>query len=358
MKKVLLGMSGGVDSSVSAVVLQQLGYSVSGVTLKLYDGESSDDGGKTCCSLNDVLDARSVCDRLGIRHYVFNFKERFDREVISRFVDQYEAGFTPNPCIECNRYIKFREMLDRAILLEQDFIATGHYVKKEFDTATGRFLLKRPADRNKDQTYVVYDLTQDQLKQTLFPLGDLTKTQVREIAEENGFVNAHKPDSQDICFIPDGDYAKFIEEYTGIKQQCGDYLDIEGRVIGKHKGAVKYTLGQRKGLGIALGKPQFIISKSMADNTVTLGDEKYLFKNKAVIKDCRFIPFDVLDRSVKVTAKVRYRQKDEPAVIHPLNQTDVLLEFDQPQRAVTPGQAAVFYDGDTVVGGGTISEVK
>lgn len=348
MKKVLLGMSGGVDSSVAAVILAEQGLAVSGVTLLLCD--------KGGTELTDVADAKAVCDRLSVPHYVFDFMDKFKKEVIDRFVNQYKSGLTPNPCIECNKYIKFNQMLDEAEKLGQDFIATGHYARREFDSASGRYLLKRAADINKDQSYVLYDLTQSQLEKVLFPLGDLTKPQVREIAQKYGFVSANRPDSQDICFIPDGDYAKFIEKYTDEKQVKGNYLDVNGKILGQHQGAIKYTLGQRKGLGIALGKPQFVISKSMENNTVTLGDEELLFKKNAIITDCNFVTFDKLESSMRITAKARYRQKDSAATIHPLSETEVLLEFDSPQRAMTPGQSAVFYDGDVVIGGGKIKE--
>ena len=353
-EKVMVGMSGGVDSSVCAALLLKEGYDVSGVTLRLYDGEDYDSGKtRTCCSLSDVEDARAVCVRMGIKHYAFNFKEDFKEYVIKNFIDEYENGRTPNPCIECNRHIKFDAMLLRAETLGYDKIATGHYASLK-KAENGRYLLCRAADAAKDQTYVLYSMTQKQLSKTLFPLGALTKPQVRKIAEGNGFVNAKKPDSQDICFVPDGDYAGFIERFTGKTALHGDFINETGEKLGEHKGVIRYTVGQRKGLGIALGKHAYVIEKNPQNNTVTLGDEDALFYNRVLVKDVNFIPFDELSEGMRVTAKLRYRHKEQPAVISPAENGCVLIEFDEPQRAPSAGQAAVFYDGDIVVGGGTI----
>lgn len=353
-EKVMVGMSGGVDSSVCAALLLKEGYDVSGVTLRLYDGEDYDSGKtRTCCSLSDVEDARAVCVRMGIKHYAFNFKEDFKEYVIKNFIDEYENGRTPNPCIECNRHIKFDAMLLRAETLGYDKIATGHYASLK-KAENGRYLLCRAADATKDQTYVLYSMTQKQLSKTLFPLGTLTKPQVRKIAEGNGFVNAKKPDSQDICFVPDGDYAGFIERFTGKTALHGDFINETGEKLGEHKGVIRYTVGQRKGLGIALGKHAYVIEKNPQNNTVTLGDEDALFYKRVLVKDVNFIPFDELSEGMRVTAKLRYRHKEQPAVISPAENGCVLIEFDEPQRAPSAGQAAVFYDGDIVVGGGTI----
>lgn len=336
-------MSGGVDSSACAALLLGAGFDTSGVTLGLYDGGVSD----------AAADARSVCEKLGIPHYVYDFKDEFEKTVISDFITEYLGGRTPNPCVVCNRRLKFGKMLLRAEKEGFDKIATGHYAKIVRD-AGGRYLLTRPTDREKDQTYVLYSLTQHQLSKTLFPLGELTKPQVRGVARENGFVNASKPDSQDICFVPDGNYAGFIERVCGKCAPHGDFTDVFGNRLGEHSGIIRYTVGQRKGLGIALGKPAFVLEKRADENTVVLGDESGLFYRRVLAEKLNFIPFDSLKANLRVTAKLRYRQAAQPAILHPLDGDRVLIEFDEPQRAPAPGQSAVFYDGDTVVGGGTI----
>lgn len=357
MEKVMVGMSGGVDSSVAAMLLRDSGYEVMGVTLKLFSDEDiveAQKEGKTCCALSDVMDARSVAHRLGFEHVVFNFKDCFREHVMSQFADSYMCGRTPNPCIECNRHVKFDKMLRRAFELGYDYIATGHYAVREYDEASGRYLLKRPKDRSKDQTYVLYSLTQEQLKHTLFPLGELEKTQVRAIAEKAGLVNSEKPDSQDICFVPDGDYVSFIEKFTGKRTKCGNFVDMDGKVLGKHKGIIGYTVGQRKGLGISLGKPAYVVKKDIESNTVTLGDEADLYTKTLIAEDVNLISVEAIDAPIRVTAKTRYSQTEQPAVVSYLGNGEYLVEFDKPQRAVTSGQAVVFYDGDVVVGGGTI----
>lgn len=342
MMNILVGMSGGVDSSAAAVLLKEKGYCVTGLTLKLcgFDKEQ------------DLSDAKAVCEKLGIKHLTLDLKAEFKEKVMNDFIAQYKQGLTPNPCLECNKYIKFGKMLDVAIEKGYDKIATGHYarVEKQGD----RFVLKRAKDLSKDQSYVLYSLTQHQLSHLELPLGGLTKAKIRDIAEEKGLVNANRPDSQDICFVPDGDYASFIQKEDGFKSEKGDYVDINGNVIGEHQGVIHYTIGQRKGLGIALGKPQFVIDKSAKDNRVVLGDEEHLFKKEVIVRDVNFIPFDTLTKEMRVTAKLRYRHEPQPAVIYPLDGNVVKIVFDEPQRAPTSGQAAVFYDGDTVVGGGKI----
>ena len=354
-KKALIGMSGGVDSSVAALLMLRAGYECVGATMRLYDNDLIGlEKGHTCCSLDDVEDARSVARRLGIPHYVFNFKEDFERQVIQKFVSCYECGGTPNPCIDCNRYLKFDRLLRRALELECDCVVSGHYaqVRKSGD----RYLLYKAADKAKDQTYFLACLNQEQLSRIQFPLGGLTKQEVRAIAEENGFVNARKHDSQDICFVPDGDYTAFLERYTGKHYPAGDFLDESGRVVGKHRGAVCYTLGQRKGLGLAMGAPVYVCGKDMEKNTVTVGPNKALFSSALRAKDWVWYPFPELTEPVRVTVKTRHSQTEQPGTIYPETDGFARVEFDAPQRAVTPGQAVVVYQGDLVVGGGTITE--
>ena len=352
-KKVMIGMSGGVDSSVAAFILQKESFGVIGATMKLYNNEDIDFvSEKTCCSLDDVLDAKSVCARLGIRHYTLNMTDDFKKEVIERFISAYQNGFTPNPCIDCNRYMKFSKMLHKAQELDIDYVATGHYarIEKQGD----RYILKKAVDLSKDQSYVLYSLTQEQLKVTKFPLGNYTKQQVREIAEENGFVNARKHESQDICFVPDGDYSKFIEYYTGKTYPCGDFVDMNGKRLGEHKGIIRYTIGQRRGLGLALPASMYVVEKDVDNNKVILGFNDDLFKKEVNVKNISFTACDGLDKPERLCAKIRYNQKEQPATVTQTDENHFKIVFDEPQRAITKGQAAVLYDGDTVVGGGTI----
>ena len=352
-KKVMIGMSVGVDSSVAAFLLQKESFEVIGATMKLYNNEDIDFvSEKTCCSLDDVLDAKSVCARLGIRHYTLNMTDDFKKEVIERFISAYQNGFTPNPCIDCNRYMKFSKMLHKAQELDIDYVATGHYarIEKQGD----RYILKKAVDLSKDQSYVLYSLTQEQLKMTKFPLGNYTKQQVREIAEENGFVNARKHESQDICFVPDGDYSKFIEYYTGKTYPCGDFVDMNGKRLGEHKGIIRYTIGQRRGLGLALPASMYVVEKDVDNNKVILGFNDDLFKKEVNVKNISFTACDGLDKPERLCAKIRYNQKEQPATVTQTDENHFKIVFDEPQRAITKGQAAVLYDGDTVVGGGTI----
>lgn len=352
-KKVMIGMSGGVDSSVAAFLLQKESFEVIGATMKLYNNEDIDFvSEKTCCSLDDVLDAKSVCARLGIRHYTLNMTDDFKKEVIERFISAYQNGFTPNPCIDCNRYMKFSKMLHKAQELDIDYVATGHYarIEKQGD----RYILKKAVDLSKDQSYVLYSLTQEQLKVTKFPLGNYTKQQVREIAEENGFVNARKHESQDICFVPDGDYSKFIEYYTGKTYPCGDFVDMNGKRLGEHKGIIRYTIGQRRGLGLALPASMYVVEKDVDNNKVILGFNDDLFKKEVNVKNISFTACDGLDKPERLCAKIRYNQKEQPATVTQTDENHFTIVFDESQRAITKGQAAVLYDGDTVVGGGTI----
>jgi len=347
-RSVLIGMSGGVVSSVTAFLLQQQGYRCVGCTMHLH---SSPCGGE-----DNTKDARSVADRLGIPFQEFDCMDTFSCRVIDGFIASYEQGQIPNPCIECNRYLKFGAMLDNALAMGCGYVATGHYARIEQDPATGRFLLKKAADRAKDQTYFLYHLNQHQLSHTLFPLGDLTKEQARQIAEAQGFVNARKRDSQDICFVPDGDYAGFMERHTGKIYSEGDYLDLSGKVIGRHQGAVRYTLGQRKGLGIALGAPAYVCGKDMEKNTVTLGPNEALFARGLRAGNWNWIPFPALTEPMRVTAKIRHSQTEQAATVYPEADGFATVVFDAPQRAITPGQAVVLYQEDLVIGGGTITQ--
>lgn len=353
--KALIGMSGGVDSSVAALLMLEAGFECIGATMRLYGGQASPaEGSKTCCSLDDVEDARSVAHRLGIKHYVFNFTEEFQQQVMDQFVAVYQAGGTPNPCIDCNRYLKFGKLLQRAQELRCDVLVSGHYAKTEQDPSTGRYLLMRAADRAKDQTYFLACLSQQQLSRIRFPLGDLTKTQVRELAEKHGFLNARKHDSQDICFVPGGDYTAFLTGYTGKALEPGDFLNTQGQVVGRHRGAVCYTIGQRKGLGLAMGEPVYVCAKDMAAKTVTVGPNEALFSRELWAKDWVFFPFEQLTEPLAVTAKIRHSQFDQKATVYPEADGLARVVFDEPQRAISPGQAVVLYQGEMVIGGGTI----
>lgn len=349
MKKAIIAMSGGVDSSVAAHLTIEKGYSCIGATMKLFTGQEQD---STCCSLSDIEDAKAVSHRLGMEHFVFNFTDDFDKKVIKNFINAYEIGATPNPCIECNRYLKFEKLINRMYELGYDYVVTGHYARIE--KSGDRFLLKKAVDETKDQSYVLYSMTQEQLSHTLFPLGEFTKEEARKIAEENGFVNARKHDSQDICFVPDGDYARFIEEYSKKTYPEGDFVDTEGKVLGRHKGIIRYTVGQRKGLGLSLPAPMYVMKKDIEKNQVVLCSNDELFSTRLTAKDFNWIACDNPPEVLKVKAKIRYNQKEEDATVIPKPDGTVVVEFEKPQRAIAKGQAVVLYDGDIVVGGGTI----
>ncbi len=347
MTKVMAALSGGVDSAVAALLLQKAGYDCSGAIMLLH-GPAPD----------SVSDAQSISNRLGIDFQVLDCRDVFRQYVMEDFVSAYEQGHTPNPCVVCNRHLKFSHFLQEAEKAGCDAIATGHYARIRQDEQTGRYLLLRALDDTKDQSYFLYTLTQYQLARTYFPLGELTKPEVRQIAEENGFVNAHRKDSQDICFVPDGDYLTFMEKYRGKSYEKGDFLDLSGKIVGTHNGAVGYTLGQRKGLGLAMGEPVYVCGKDMASNTVTVGPEENLFSTTLIAEDCNWFPFETLTEPLSVTAKARSRHKEQPANITPLPDGRVQVDFDNPQRALTTGQAVVFYDGDMVIGGGMITKIK
>lgn len=353
--KALVAMSGGVDSSVAAFLTKKQGLDAMGVTMKLFD---NDDIGlkqeKTCCSLDDIEDARSVAYKLDMPYYVFNFKDNFKDKVISRFIEAYENGGTPNPCIDCNRFLKFEKLMTRAEELECGYVVTGHYSIIEYDKVLERFILRKSVDDTKDQSYVLYSLTQNQLSKTLLPLGGMKKNDVRKIAEEQGFVNSKKRDSQDICFVPDGDYAKFIEEYANKKYSCGDFVDKNGKILGEHKGIIRYTIGQRKGLGLAFEHPMYVGKKDIEKNQVVLVSNDELFTKELYAKDINLITCDKLESMVRLKAKVRYKQSEQWAMVEQIDKDLLHIEFEQPQRAIAKGQAVVLYDGDVVVGGGTI----
>ena len=351
-------MSGGVDSSLAAKLTADAGYECIGCTMRLYDNDNkaiSDIGAErehTCCSLYDIEDARSVANKIGIPFYVFNFMDDFRKKVISRFVESYENGITPNPCIDCNRYMKFGKLFERAALLGCDHIVTGHYARIE--QSNDRYLLKKAVDETKDQSYVLYFMTQHQLRHTLFPLGTMKKKQVRLMAEESGFINAAKPDSQDICFVPDGNCSGFLERHTGKHCLPGNFIDTKGNILGTHKGIVYYTIGQRKGIGMALGKPMYVKRIDSKNNTVTLAEDRELYDDTLTAAGFNWISGSAPPMPIKCMAKIRYRHKEQNATVYPISDDSVKIIFDHPQRAVTPGQALVLYDGDTVLGGGRI----
>ncbi len=405
MKKALIAMSGGVDSSVAAFLTKEKGFDVAGVTMKMFGNELIGVSGEsTCCSTSDVEDAAAICRKLGIPFHVFNFADEFDKEVVQRFVRAYEEGRTPNPCVDCNRYLKFGALFRRMRELGYDYIVTGHYARIEkagepgghtvvagveqcgaadshtvvagVEVPAGRYLLKKATDPKKDQSYFLYSLTQEQLAHVMFPLNDMDKSETRKIAEEQGFINARKHDSQDICFVPDGDHAGFIQRYTGKEYPHGDFVDEHGTVLGEHKGLIRYTVGQRKGLGLALPAPLYVCRKDTEKNQVVLAPDDHLFSKTLTVYDFNWIAFDESDvlngggsagdtentgnaapampGTFRGTVKVRYSQKESPATITPLGGGRVRIDFDEPVRAITSGQAAVVYDGDIVIGGGTI----
>lgn len=356
--RALIAMSGGVDSSVAAYLMKQAGFACVGATMRLYENEdmSAPQAG-TCCSLEDVEDARAVAAKLGMPYYVFNFKEDFGRQVMDRFVAAYETGCTPNPCIDCNRFLKFDRMYRRAQELGIGYVVTGHYARIQ-QSETGRWLLLKGPDPQKDQSYVLYAMTQEQLAHTQFPLGALRKEEVRAIAAAQGFINAKKHDSQDICFVPDGDYAAFIRRRTGRTYPEGDFVDTTGRILGRHRGIIHYTIGQRRGLGVSGGRPLYVKEIRPADNTVVLADEHQLYAPTAIARDFNWIAWEAPAAPIRVQARARYHQPEQDATAFVLPDGRVQVTFDRPQRALTKGQAIVLYQADVVIGGGTIEEIQ
>lgn len=354
--RVLVAMSGGVDSSLAAALLVQEGYDVIGATMQIWDKDIPEDDAENrgCCSLSAVDDARRVAEKIGIPYYVLNFRDMFQKTVIDYFVDEYGAGKTPNPCIACNRFVKFEGLLQKALALGAEYVATGHYAKIAYDDKLGRHTLSKGIDHTKDQSYALYHLNQNSLKHFLMPLGTYTKVETRRMAAELGLSVANKPESQEICFVPNDDYKSFLAEKSPEALKPGQIVDITGKVLGKHQGLPLYTIGQRKGLGIATGKPLYVVELDYDKNQVVVGSDKDVFASELIADDFNFITIDSLEKPMTVSAKIRYGAKEGMARIIPLADGKVHVKFDEPQRAVTPGQSVVFYDGDMVIGGGII----
>ena len=352
-KKALIAMSGGVDSSVAAALMLKKGFDCMGCTMRLYENDMiGEDLFGTCCSLKDTQDARAVCEKLGIEYNIYHYEAEFTKNVIEPFVCSYERGETPNPCIRCNKYLKFDILYEKAKALGYDNIVTGHYARIE--ERNGHFYLLKAVDPGKDQSYVLYDLTEEQLSHTYFPLGEMTKDEAREIAAEYGFVNKDKKDSQDICFVPDGDYAAMIKRYRNKDYPKGDFVDLQGNVLGTHEGIINYTIGQRRGLGIPADRRLYVKRLDTENNRVILADDEDLFDKEVMVREFNWITGDAPSEPIRCQAKIRYRHKEQPATATIFADGKARIVFDEPQRAITPGQSAVLYDGEIVLGGGII----